>query len=394
MKTEHAPILNHGYYRFSKLLKPIRWGILLFLCVFTLILLVFFGEDMTASHFRYFLNNFDFSLNAEETAGEVLYYDADADASFGFVSGGFVTLTDSRVFVTDRSSTTTLSAYHGYRAPMGAYSDRYMVIYDRAGSSATVYNAFSALKSFSYEGTVLAADVSDSGVFAIATSNVGQYYTKVYLYDEDFTLIRTVSKYKYFTAFALDESGEYLYLASRYTEGAELLYELQIIDLDKGEAIATEVLDFPIYKIKLEKNKALLLSSDGFYTYSGGMLVKEADLGEAYKSGLLENGAYFVTTDADYRKEMFHYCFDGGVLKKSLSSPLKSCLSDGKYLYLLCERAFFVLDRASGELYDVSGSCDFTDTLSLVSAKDSVYLAGSFRADRLNGDELIVNFGK
>ena len=197
MAKSQGTVYHSGYYRFSRLLRALRWIPLVTLVLFALVIFVFFGRDVTPEHFRYFLNNFDFSENASDTAGDVFYYDADADASFGFVSGGFVTLTDSRVFVTDRSSSTTLSAYHGYRSPQGAYSDRYMVIYDRAGSSATVYNAFSALKSFTYEGTVTDAVASDAGVFAIAVSDVSGYYTKIYVYGEDFSSLRVVSKYKY-----------------------------------------------------------------------------------------------------------------------------------------------------------------------------------------------------
>lgn len=395
MAKPQGTVYHSGYYRFSKLLMPLRFAVLGLLAVFTLVILLFFGEDMTLSHFRYFLNNFDFSENAADTAGNVFYYDADADASFGFVSGGFATLTDTRVFVTDRSSSTTLSAYHGYRMPMGVYSDRYMVIYDRAGSSATVYNAFSALKSFTYEGTVIAAAASDSGAFALAVSDVSGYYTKIYVYDSELTLVRTVSKYKYLVDMVLDEAGDTLYTVSRYTEAGAALYELQAIDLEKGKAVFTETLTSSVYKLSLDGKDLTLLSDGAILRYRDGVRqAKEEFSFPVYKSGIVDGGVYLVSSGADARKEQFYFYGEEGKSEYRLSSPLLDCKSDGEYLYLFCEEAFFVIDIKTGACYDLGTLRENEGALALVQGKNAVYFAGAFRAERLYGEALIENIGK
>jgi len=395
MAKSQGTVYHSGYYRLSKLLKSVRFAVLGVLAVFTLVIFLFFGQDMTLSHFRYFLNNFDFSENATDTAGDVFYYDADADASFGFVSGGFVTLTDTRVFVTDRSSSTTFSAYHGYRMPMGVYSDRYMVIYDRAGSSATVYNAFSALKSLEYEGTLTDAAVSDSGSFAIAAADVSGYYTKIYIYDSEFTLVRTVSKYKYLVDMAFDEAGDMLYTLSRYTEDGKVLYELQGIDYEKGKASFTETLTDAVYKLSLEEEDVLLLCDGAILRYREGALVSREEFSfPVYKSGAVGGGVYLVSSGADSRKEQFYFYGEEGRLEYPLPSSLLDCKADGEYLYLFCENNFFVIDKKTKECYDVGTLRENDGVLTLVQGKNAVYFAGVFRADRLDGKALIENIGK
>lgn len=395
MKQPNKAVYHSGYYRLSKLLKPLSFGTLALLVIFAAVVFIFFGQEMTLSHFRYFLNNFDFSENASQTAGDVFYYDADADASFGFVSGGFVTLTDSRVFVTDRASSTTLSAHHGYRAPLGAYSDRYMVIYDRSGSSATVYDAFSSLGSFTYEGTVQSAVASDSGVFAIAVQDVDRYYTKIYVYDGELSLVRTVSKYKYLVDMTLDDDGKTLYTVSRYVEDGKILYEVQTVSLAEGRATATVTLSSPIYRMTLDGDLLLLLGEDGLFACRGEETVlQKAFDGNVYQSGALDGGFYFVTGGADSRKEQFGFYAAGEELSIELSSRLTACESDGDYLYLLTEDTLLCVDRKTKAAVDLGALRPRNEILTLTRDKSAVYLVGADRADRLVGAELVENFGK
>ena len=60
MKQEGI-VYHSGYYRVSRVLRYIRYGVLLVLVLFTLITFMAFRQDMTLNHFRYLLNNFDFS---------------------------------------------------------------------------------------------------------------------------------------------------------------------------------------------------------------------------------------------------------------------------------------------------------------------------------------------
>ena len=390
MKQEGI-VYHSGYYRVSRVLRYIRYGVLLVLVLFTIITFMAFRQDMTLNHFRYLLNNFDFSPNAGDTSGDVLYFDADADASFGFVSGGFVTLTDTRVFVTDRSSSTTLSAYHGYRQPMGVYSDTYMLIYDRSGGSATVYNAFSALKSFSFDGTVVAAACADNGNFAIAVADSDGYYTRVHIYDKSFDEIRTLSKYKYVTALAFAKEDEAIVVGSRFTEKGKSGYEIQHLFVDSTTPTFTKTFDAPIYALTACEKGIRAMTADALFmlSHEGEVLSRDTLSLSVYKSTLLESGAITVSSSSDGRRETLYYAGDTGVLEKALDARFVTAREDESYLYILLENSLLLLDKKESVWHTVNDPVLLDGALTLAFDGDSVYLVRTHRADRLLGDMLV-----
>lgn len=387
MKKKEGVVYHSGYYRLASVFKYMRYGVLLLLAVFTLITFAAFRQDMTEGHFRYFLNNFDFSAGASETSGEVFYYDADADASFGFVSGGLVTLTDSRVFVTDRSSSTTLSAYHGYRQPIGAYSDAYMVLYDRKGSTVTVYNAFSLLKTFTYDGTITLAACADNGNFAVAVSDSGGYYTRIFVYDRDFTMIRTLSKYKYVTALTFMGEGDALLIGSRFTDNGKTGYELQSLDVDTTVPTFTLTLSESVYAIKAGEGGFSALAEGAILSYDedGTLLKRTAYSALPHKSILLRGGALLATGGSDSRQERLTYYTEAASHEISLKGRLRSAEEDANYVYLLTEEGLFAFDKKAKEVRDLSAVLPTEEAVTLVSNGERVYLAYSHRADRLDG---------
>lgn len=390
MKHSTGVIYHGGYYRTAKILTFLRYGILALLVLFTLVTFFAFRQDMTLNHFRYLLHNFDFSPNAGDTSGDTIYYDGDADASFGFVSGGLVTLSDTRVFVTDRSSSTTLSAYHGYRQPMGAYSDRYMVIYDRKGSEATVYNAFSLLKTLTYDGTVTLAAAADNGNFATVVADVDRYYTKIYLYGSDLSEILTVSKYKYVTAIAFTPSGDSLVILSRYTENGRMKSELLLLDIKSKTATFTLTLDGAVYGIRAERSHILALSDGGVqgFAYDGSLIDELVFDTLPHKSSLLSEGALVVTTSADSREETLLYYTEDSHDSYPLPSRLVSAKEDADAVYLLLESGLCLIDKKTKAFLDVSSAFSLEGVCGLSSDGERVYLTYTHRADRLDAEAL------
>ena len=216
------------------------------------------------NHFRYLLRNIDFSSNVSLFAGDTIYYNADENATYGFVSGGLGAVSDTRIFVTDRASGTTFSRYHGYRTPRAVYSDQYMLVYDRSGSSLSVYNAFSHLKTFDFEGTVTAAAVADDGTMAIAVSDEGGVYSTVYLYSGSFDRENKLTKYKYVTSLALSSDGDYLALASVYpAETGEVDSEILYLEVGEKSPEKSHVLqDEAIYGISFFEDDSFVALTD------------------------------------------------------------------------------------------------------------------------------------
>ena len=380
-------IYHTGYYRLSRRLGLLKYLVLAVLTVFTLVLFLTFRQDMTLSHFRYLLRNFDFSPNASSTSGDTIYYNGDPDSVFGFVSGGFATLTDTRVFVTDRSSSTTFSAYHGYREPRGLFSDTYMLIYDRGGSRVTVYNAFAAVNTLSFEGTVLAAALSDSGSYAVAVTAKDSYYSKVYVYDKNGKQVNLLSKYKYVTSLSLTDDGESLLVTSRYSsENGTSESELLVLDVGSKTPRALLTVKDAVYSAAFlaDGSLAALTARDvSFYSPDGELLSSHTLEGTAEKSEIGKNGVMTVTSGADSRQKTFTYTDKEGSVSFPLSHRVLSFGEDGSGLYLLTEGELLRFSRQENSLQAVGG-VPLEGALMLVCDTSGVYLASSSRAVKLS----------
>ncbi|MBQ7364514.1 MAG: hypothetical protein IJW46_02825 [Clostridia bacterium] len=386
-------IYHNGYYRISKRLRVLKYVTLLLLLLFSLLLFMAFRQDMTLNHFRYLLRNFDFSPNAASTSGDTIYYNGDSEATFGFVSGGFATVTDTRVFVTDRSSSTTFSLYHGYREPRGVFSDTFMLLYDRKGSSLTVYNAFSAVKTMQFDGTVCTAALADNGTFAVAVAEDNGYYTTVYVYDRSFRLVNTLSKYKYTTALSFSDSGTELLVGSRYTDkDGKNAYELLLLGVGDTAAKAEVSLRETVYAAAVLEDgsfAALTASEALFYHADGSLDTSYTLVGVPHKSLIGRQGILTLTSSADKREETLMYYTPTREAHIPLSAKAVSFGEDDGYLYLLSEDTLWLYRKTDGAL--ASTAVPVTGAIMLVSDSSRVYLATTFRADRLDGEAL---FGK
>ncbi|MBR2988037.1 MAG: hypothetical protein IKC63_08465 [Clostridia bacterium] len=379
-------IYHNGYYRVARRLGVVRYLTLFVLMVFSLTLFFAFRQDMTLDHFRYLLRNFDFTPNASSTSGDTIHYNGDPDATFGFVSGGFATVTDTRVFVTDRSSSTTFSAYHGYREPRGVFSDTYMLLYDRGGSELSVYNAFSLIKSFSYEGTVIAAAAADDGTFAVAVTPSDGYYSVVYVYDRQMKCVNTISKYKYLTSLSLSRDGSTLLVGSRYpSESGAEAYELLTLEVGSKTPTVSLTLSKTVYAAALSGSGGIMVLTEDevqFYAEDGSLLSAFATEGAPRKSSFTKEGVLLVTSGADGREERLAYVTPAGKTLYSLPCRAVSFGEDDKRLYCLLENSLAVIDKETGVFTETA--VDVSEAIALVNDVERVYLASADLAERLD----------
>ena len=346
-------VKNYGYYRFAQRLRMARYTALFVFLIFTAILFFAFRQEMTMNHFRYLLRNIDFSSNVSLFAGDTIYYNGDDESEYGFVSGGLAVVTDARVFVTDRASGTTFSQHHGYQSPRLVSSKKYMLVYDRSGSSLSVFNAFSHVKSFEYKGTVVAAAAADDGTIAVAVLGEDSYYSTVYVYSASFELLNTVSKYKYVTSLDLSESGDSLVIASVYADDSgEVRSEILYLDVGKKRETA---------KIDLENEAVWQVSffaNDSFAVLSDKALLVYDDDGDCIKrvsypetpSGAFvgKDGVLLLVSTADSRyQSIYLYDNDGDLDKKNyaLGGTCDSIAEDGKYYYLAVGQEVLTIEK-------------------------------------------------
>jgi len=346
-------VKNYGYYRVAQRLRTARYTALFVFLIFTAVLFFAFRQEMTMNHFRYLLRNIDFSSNVSLFAGDTIYYNGDDDSAFGFVSGGLAVVSDAHVFVTDRASGTTFSEHHGYKAPRLVSSEKYMLVYDRSGSSLSVYNAFSHLKSFDYNGTVVAAATASDGTVAVAVVGEDEYYSTVYVYNQSFELLNTVSKYKYVTSLALSDDGSSLAIGSVYADtGGEIRSELLFLEVGKKkEKAKIDLENEAIWQLSFFENDSFAVMTDRAVLFfdDDGKLVKRVDY-PATPSGAYigKEGVLILISAADSRyQSAYLYDEDGDCDRKNyaIGGTCESIAEDGKYYYLSVGKELLTLEK-------------------------------------------------
>lgn len=389
MDQQNDNLQNYGYYRIAGRLRVARYTALFVFLVFTAVLFFAFRQEMTMNHFRYLLRNIDFSSNVSLFAGDNIYYNGDDDSEFGFVSGGLAVVSDARVFVTDRASGTTFSEHHGYKAPRLVSSEKYMLVYDRSGSSLSVYNAFSHLKSFEYKGTVVAAATSDNGNVAVAVVGENEYYSTVYVYNASFELMNTISKYKYVTSLALSDDGEMLAVGSVFADTVgEVRSEILYLEVGKKKELAkTELENEAIWQLSFFENDGFVVMTDraAIFCDEDGDRIKRVDYLQTPSATYLgKEGILLLVSDADSRyQSVYLYDEDGDCdLKgRAIGGTCESIAEDGKYYYLAVGTEVLTFEKDGDSFVKASLP---KDAGRLVSDGERVYYATSSYAKVLD----------
>lgn len=391
-------IYHMGYHRTANRLRTVRYLMLVCFVFFTLFLFFLFRQDMTLNHFRYLLRNFDWSSNVVGNAGDTIYYSGESGSAFGFVDGGLACITESRVFVTDRSSGTTFSHYHGYTSPKGVFSEKYMAVFDRRGSSLSLYNAFACLETLTFDGQILAVALSDGGELAVAVAEGSQYYSTVYVYNSRLEQVNKLSKYKYVTSLAFSENGKKVAVASLYSDqNASLSSELMLMTVGKKEADAVFTYTAEaIASLEYQENGSLAVVTDR----SLRIYEKNADLMaevpfDTVPDGIFrgEQGLLLFSAGADRRNltvsvlgKKGESLFDGILL----SGKLRGMGGDGNAFYLLTEDSLSVMDTEAMKtttyaLSEQDATAFLLEKGELVYDGDAIYYATASSAKTLEG---------
>lgn len=382
-------VKNYGYYRIAGRLRVARYAALFIFLIFTAVLFFAFRQEMTMNHFRYLLRNIDFSSNVSIFAGDNIYYNGDDDSEFGFVSGGLAVVSDARVFVTDRASGTTFSQHHGYKSPRLVSSEKYMLVYDRSGSSLSVFNAFSQLKSFEYNGTVVAAATAKDGTVAVAVEGEDNYYSTVYVYSASFELLNTISKYKYVTSLSLSESGDMLVIGSIYADvSGEIRSELLCLEVGKKKELAkVDLENEAVWQLSFfENDDFAVLTDKALYFYDeDGNKIKRVEYPSTPSGAYIgKEGVVLLVSAADSRyQNAYIYDNDGDLDKKNdaIGGTCDSIAEDDKYYYLAVGKELLTIEKDGDSPVRVALP---KDAGVLVSDGERVYFATSSYAKVLD----------
>lgn len=166
---------------FYKIAERLLWVVLAAFMVFSLTTNY---KEITYNNFFYLLRDFSAAADSDTSNYQILSYDSDSRQKFALYRGGVVSASPSSISVFTAGGRRTLKSNNDYYSPNVICCDKYVLVYDTAGASFSVYNSFSKIYNEKLDGPITDACFNDSGAFALAVRR-NDTETTVYLYGDD-----------------------------------------------------------------------------------------------------------------------------------------------------------------------------------------------------------------
>ena len=165
--------------------KVIQRFLWVFFVCFMAVSVILNYKVITYDNFFYLFRDFSSAVDAESTNYETLSYESSPGQQFSLYRGGIAVVSPSGISAFTATGRRTLRAESGFSAPYVVCSDQYMLVYDTAGNSFSVYNSFARVYTEKLEYPVTDACFGEDGSFAVVTREASRR-TVVHIYDRDF----------------------------------------------------------------------------------------------------------------------------------------------------------------------------------------------------------------
>lgn len=307
---------------FYKVFERILWVLLILFLVFSLLTNY---KDITFNNFFYLLKDFSNVSDNDASNYQVLSYDSDKRQKFELFHGGIVSAAPSSVSIFTSSGRRSFKSNNDYYSPNVVASDKYVLVYDSANASFSVYNSFSKVYNKTFEDPITDAEFAEDGSFAIATRQA-DLKTVIYLYNKNIKERGYISQSDYVFDMALSTKENRLatisYLSASGT--GETLVTFYDTEDSKSAGKLFEhsfSAEFPISCAYLENGDFILITNQAIRVFDDGFDLKEQkqffdfDI-SAFNASL--NGAVVVTTNGAVKNvyavgENGDFIFDGTV---------------------------------------------------------------------------------
>ncbi len=207
-----------------------RVTVLLMILFLTISLFTNF-KDITYDNFFYLLKDFSAAVDFESSNYDTLAYNSDQRHFFSLYRGGLAIADPSGISVFTATGRQTLRTNTPLSAPCIESSGKYFVVYDTAGDSISVYNAFARIYSESFGYPVTKACFSDDGKMAIVTKDIS-HRSLVHIYNKDFDKLFTVPSDKYVFDMCFDSAIDSLVICYYDIGNGSGVSELSVRKLD------------------------------------------------------------------------------------------------------------------------------------------------------------------
>ncbi len=273
--------------------------LLLFFVFFLVFSIITNYSEITYDNFYYLLKDFTSAADAGNNAYETLSYESDSRQNFVLYRGGIATVSPSKISIFTATGRRTLNETSEFSSPFATASDKYVMFFDTAGTTFSIYNSFARVYSEKLEHPVKCASLAEDGSFAVVTKSPKGYWT-TRIYTKSFNHKATIPSSNYIFGISLDSDRE----------------RLSVLSYESGQGIGRTVLS--IYDLsRMSDKKGNEIELEKTFTYDGEFPLK---------CGSIDNGSIALITDSRIR------IFDRGLGLLEESSNYSSGSVTGYYL--------------------------------------------------------------
>ena len=227
--------------RLSRSFRFYKYAAIVVFVIFVVGGLFVFKDEITSENLRYLIKYLDLSNTDPGTGESTLTFDSSQSLSRGALfKNDLVMVGPNSIDVYDLFNGRIYSDTFIMSRPAFSVSSKHVLVYDIGGKDARLFNSFSSLWSATYDYPIFCADASDSGKFAVATSEKN-YHSAVYVYDTAYDRIfKWLSADKYVSDVALsDQDDTSLAIAALRAEKGDFVSELLLFKVFEKDPVAS-----------------------------------------------------------------------------------------------------------------------------------------------------------
>ena len=338
--------------------------LVLFLVFFIVISIVTNFSEITYDNFYYLIKDFTSASDAGNNTYATLSYESDSRQHFVLFRGGIATVSPSKLSIFTATGRRTLNESSDFSSPFAVSSNRYVLFYDTAGKTFSIYNSFARVYSETLENPVKCASIASDGSFAVVTKSAeGTWVTRIYTKDFNLKAIIPSAKRSYVFGIDLNSDVEKLsvlsYDAGNGTGRTVLsVYDLSNMKQSKGNEITLDKkieydAEFPIKCGFINKNNFALITD----CY---IRILDSDLNEKTTSVDYSNGnitGYSLDTQGvavsvmtPSGSNLFAYDISGTpIFDENVTYNVLDLSVYGKHIFLQTEQGVVRINTQNGE---------------------------------------------
>lgn len=330
-----------------KVAQRMLWLIFIVFMVFSITLNY---KEITYDNFFYLLKDFSSAVDAESTNYETLSYESDSRQNFALYRGGIATVSPSGISAFTATGRRTLRTDSVFSSPYVVCSDKYMLVYDTAGTSFAVYNSFARVYTETFDYPITNACFADDGRIAVVTREADSK-TVVYIYNDDFEKLAKYRFDAYMFDIAIDSGREILAFVYYGIGNGTGQTTVSIRDLDTLEETESFSLtgEFPLKSGFISKDKFAIVTDSAVRIFDNSFDVGTAETYDYINGNVTgysanENGvAVSVTTSS--QNEIIAFNKDGELLYNDYTHiSITDIGIYGEYIFLQTEDGIARID--------------------------------------------------